>query len=160
MFILVYLHATRDFAFDFNLLRFKPPMLCDAQDACQAALRAGECSQGCVGSTRDASRIHVAEEKRRRLGLKNITLRITDAMLEHRDDYTHVYSTAIAGPELYAKLRSIAGSGKLCVLRSMWIGDQGADWHMESVCLGGSGEPRQLLACNLHSNASSHSGAE
>ena len=108
----------------------------------------------------DPPEVHVAEEKRRRLGLKNITLRITDAMLEHGDDYTHVYSTAIAGPELYAKLRSIAGSGKLCVLRSMWIGDQGADWHMESVCLGGSGEQRQLLACNLHSNASSHSGAE
>ena len=65
MFNLVYSHATRNIAFDFNLLRSMPPMLCDAQDACQAALRAGEGSQGCVGSTRDASRMHVAEEKAR-----------------------------------------------------------------------------------------------
>ena len=65
MFDLVYLHATRDFAFDFNLLRFKPPMLCDAQDACQAALRAGEGSQGCVGSSRDAQWMHVPEGKAR-----------------------------------------------------------------------------------------------
>lgn len=104
--------------------------------------------------------ICVAEKKRRRLGLENITLRIADAMLEDHDDYTHVYSAAIAGPELYAKLQRLAGNGKLCVLRSMWTGDTGTDLRVQSVCLSGSGEQRQLLACNLHSNTSSHGSAK
>ena len=50
---LVYSQATRKIALDFNFLRFLPRLLYDARDACQAALRAREGSQGCVGSSRE-----------------------------------------------------------------------------------------------------------
>lgn len=92
--------------------------------------------------------IRVGEVKRCQLGLKNITLRVADVMLEYPDDYTHVYSTAIAGPALYAKLRSIAGTGTICMFRSMMLGGHGDSSHVRSVCLSGSGEQRQLLSCD------------
>ena len=78
--------------------------------------------------------------------LSNLETRVADAMREPVRGYTHVYSTAIAGPVLYAKLRSLAAGRVLCMLREMWEGETGGGFEVRRVYLSGSGGQKQLMA--------------
>lgn len=77
--------------------------------------------------------------------LSNIEVRIGDIKKEDRHDYTHVYSTAVAGAALYAHLRYLAEDRVLCMLkRPMWQGEHNG--RTRYVSLSGSGERRQLMS--------------
>lgn len=59
--------------------------------------------------------------------------------------FSHLYSTAISGQDLYQKLFR-ACSHKICVLREMWQAGHGfAKKNVASVRIMGSGEQRQLV---------------
>ena len=50
---------------------------------------------------------------------------------------THVYSTALAGPMLYDRLR-VACTRKLCMLDKMWMVKKGREHTVASVRIGAS----------------------
>lgn len=85
------------------------------------------------------------------LGLKNVFLCHRDftATAFETPCYTHVYSTALSGPRLYAHLRN-ACTRRLCMLDRMW--SEKKDGHaVASVRISGSGERRELWAKSLSS---------
>jgi len=91
--------------------------------------------------------ISVATRKISELGgsLSNLVVRLGDIMNELRHNYSHVYSTAIIGPQLYAHLRWLASGRVLCMFKSpMWEGEKGG--NVRTVKLSGSGGQKQLLA--------------
>lgn len=79
------------------------------------------------------------------LGLQNVSLRHCDfTATETVRRYTHVYSTALSGPRLYAQLRR-ACTRRLCMLERMW--SEKKNGHaVASVKISGSGEQRELWA--------------
>lgn len=81
------------------------------------------------------------------LDLPNVSLRRQDFMSTSAAiEYTHVYSTALSGPDLYERLR-LACTQKLCMLERMWMPPPAAH-DTASVRISGSGERRRLLcAC-------------
>lgn len=74
-------------------------------------------------------------------GLTNVSLHNCDFMTIS-EEFTHVYSTAIAGPELYAHLANSC-TIRICVLGGMLMGET---YMKETVRLSGSGEQRQLVS--------------
>ena len=75
--------------------------------------------------------------------LQNLTLRVGDLTCEPRGDYTHIYSTAIAGHNLYVKLRRLGAGRRLIMLREMWENDQSNDFDVATVylCVSGGEKP-------------------
>tara|TARA_Y100000748_G_scaffold276037_1_gene252159 strand:- start:21 stop:566 length:546 start_codon:yes stop_codon:yes gene_type:complete len=94
--------------------------------------------------------ITVAKEKLRILGLKNVSILYKNALKE-RKKYTHVYSTALAGDELYQHLLKISKKN-LCMLSRMWKKMEQNKFMNErktQVCISGSGEKKTLIAKQL-----------
>lgn len=98
--------------------------------------------------------LDVARRVARVEGVTNVTFHHEDFLrAARRPLYTHVYSTAVAGPQLYAQLAQ-ACSGRLCVLREMWVGGTDAtELQTATVRLMGSGEQRQLVCGAVQTNA-------
>ena len=86
--------------------------------------------------------IRIANRTLGLLNLKNVKIRCEDIM-NHFDTYSHVYSTAIGGPDLYEHVYSLS-KYKLCMLREMWS-PLPATHEKETVRISGSGERRQLV---------------
>ena len=100
-----------------------------------------------IGMDINEAAVRVAERKRRHLQLPNVVLRCADVLDEKGVFfYTHIYSTAIAGPLFYRKLRDLAATARvLCMFHEMWEGDLSYS-AQHTVKLAGSGEARQLCA--------------
>ena len=80
-------------------------------------------------------------------GIENVKLYNEDFMTCSKT-FSHVYSTALAGPRLYAALFS-ACSLRICLLREMW--DAQVDgMERANVQIAGSGERRQLWCANIN----------
>lgn len=94
----------------------------------------------------NASAILIANRVLSELSLKNVKLHHMNVM-QNTKQYTHVYSTAISGPELYAHLHKIC-TFRLCMLRHMWDTIP-VEAQTEFVKISGSGEQRQLVASNV-----------
>ena len=79
------------------------------------------------------------------LEIPNVTIHNENALgCEQR--FSHVYSTAIAGPELYNHLYNMTFY-KLCMLESMWTSQENFEKQEKaSVTLSGSNEKRQLIS--------------
>jgi SAM-dependent methyltransferase len=91
--------------------------------------------------------ISVAKRKIAEIGgsLSNLVVRLSNMMNEPRNNYSHVYSTAVVGSHLYAHLRWLASGRILCMFKSpMWEGEKGG--NVRTVKLSGSGGQKQLLA--------------
>lgn len=89
--------------------------------------------------------MEIARRVAREAGVENVSF-FGHAFEEVTPDrtFSHIYSTAIAGPQLYARLYA-AAEQKLCVLRSMWLPEwDSRDVTVATVRLAGSGEQRQL----------------
>jgi hypothetical protein len=91
--------------------------------------------------------ISVVKRKIAEIGgsLSNLVVRLGNMMNEPRKNYSHIYSTAVAGSQLYAHLRWLASGRILCMFKSpMWEGEKGG--NVRTVKLSGSGGQKQLLA--------------
>lgn len=106
-----------------------------------------------VGFEINQSAVAIAKRVLGQLQLPNVDLRHEDAM-HSTETFTHVYSTAISGPELYARLRNMS-SYKLCMLDIMWEKKIPADSLKAVVYLSGSRERRQLVASHVASGVAS-----
>lgn len=86
------------------------------------------------------------------LDLKNVSLFHRDftTTIFETPRYTHVYSTALAGPQLYAHLRK-ACTRRLCMLDRMWL-EKKNKHAVASVRISGSGERRELWAKTIDPN--------
>lgn len=82
--------------------------------------------------------------------VKNVEFRNED-FLTCNGTFSHIYSTALAGPPLYAALFSKC-SMRICVFREMW-GDEVPGMEHAVVFLAGSGERRQLWCANINGSA-------
>ena len=74
--------------------------------------------------------------------LQNVELYTLDFMNVH-EYFSHVYSTALAGPKLYAHLRNVCNQ-QLCMLKPMWMKNCPLGYESATVSLSGSGERKQL----------------
>ena len=94
--------------------------------------------------------IAIARRVAREAKIVNVVFHETDfAVVSLPQPYTHVYSTAISGRRLYARLRD-ATDGLLCVLRTMWQKEWGTtNLRVATVHLSGSGEQRQLCCARI-----------
>lgn len=91
--------------------------------------------------------ISVTKRKIAEIGgsLSNLVVRLSNILDEPRNNYSHVYSTAVVGSHLYAHLRWLAAGRILCMFKSpMWEGEE--DGNVRAVKLSGSGGQKQLLA--------------
>jgi hypothetical protein len=91
--------------------------------------------------------ISVAKRKIAEIGgpLSNLVVRLGNMTNEPRNNYSHVYSTSVAGSHLYAYLRWLASGRILGMFKSpMWEGEKGGT--VRAVKLSGSGGQKQLLA--------------
>ena len=79
-------------------------------------------------------------------GIHNVTLLNIDFM-SVEDKFSHIYSTALAGPIFYAHLVKQC-TCKLCMLKQMWLITP-SDVEVATVYLCGSGERRQLWSARL-----------
>uniref|UniRef100_A0A7S2D0G7 Uncharacterized protein n=2 Tax=Haptolina brevifila TaxID=156173 RepID=A0A7S2D0G7_9EUKA len=134
-----------------------------APEVISAALRFPKTRFVAVDTNRHA--ITVAERKVAELRagdspLLNLEVRVGDVMNEPRGQYTHVYSTAVAGPALYEKLRSLAAGRTLCMLKDMWQGEVGEGFAERRVWLSGSGEQRRLMARLMPDGGSDSEGGD
>jgi cyclopropane fatty-acyl-phospholipid synthase-like methyltransferase len=92
------------------------------------------------------SAIHVAQAKFELIGLKNINIEYKDALLISEGKYTHIYSTALAGVELYDHIVQLCPK-TLCMLSSMWK-HSNSSYSVEKkaqVSLSGSRERKTLI---------------
>ena len=101
-----------------------------------------------VGFEINLAAVHIAKRVLQQLSIRNVDLRCEDAM-QSTESFTHVYSTAIAGPMLYAQLRSMV-TYRLCMLEVMWQNEFPKHVKREVVYLSGSRERRQLISCILN----------
>ena len=74
-------------------------------------------------------------------GIENVSLLDIDFMSVHLK-FSHIYSTALAGPALYAHLRKQC-THNLCLLKQMWLLPP-KNPRVATVYLSGSGEQRQI----------------
>lgn len=92
------------------------------------------------------SALHIARRVMNMLGITNVSLQHRDFMTVS-DSFTHIYSTAIVGPEFYAHLVNC------CTQRIVWLDVMqtfvNGESDRETVRLSGSGEQRQLIACKI-----------
>lgn len=93
--------------------------------------------------------LRVASRVLTTLGLQNVSLFYRDFITVANDvQYTHVYSTALAGPMLYDRLR-LACTQRLCMLDKMWTVKKGREHNVATVRIAGSGEQRALWCANV-----------
>lgn len=92
----------------------------------------------------------IARRVARQAGIDNVVFHEADfETAPLSQPFSHVYSTAISGPSLYARLHD-ATDGVLCVLRTMWSRDwKKTDLRVATVHIAGSGEQRQLLCARV-----------
>ena len=89
--------------------------------------------------------IRIAQRVLTHLGLANVRVCVQD-VFGCTDPYDVVYSTALAGPDYYAHVESLAQSC-LYVFAEMVLDRE--VWETLSVTLSGSRERRQLVAINI-----------
>ena len=90
--------------------------------------------------------IAIAKRVLSQLELKNIEFKCGNA-LDDNSTFSHVYSTAIYGPELYEHLKSIT-TERLCMLKHMW-GVIPSTHLRDVVRLSGSGESKTLISAEV-----------
>lgn len=77
--------------------------------------------------------------------VRNVRFHHMDFLRFVDKQFSHVYSTAISGQDLYQKIFT-ACSRRICVLKEMWQSDHGfTKKHVSTVRIMGSGEQRQLV---------------
>lgn len=84
----------------------------------------------------------VAQRVLQKTGLKNVILFEQDIMSMNIQMFTHVYSTAISGSNLYSHLHTLC-THRICMLKEMWS-EIPSNAVRKTVFLSGSGERRQL----------------
>jgi len=89
--------------------------------------------------------INIAKQKAKLLKLNNVKILYKNALHE-QTKYTHVYSTALAGDDLYKHLACLSEK-YLCMLSRMWTNVEGnfVDERKAQVCISGSGEKKTLI---------------
>lgn len=93
--------------------------------------------------------LQVARRVLRELALQNVVLIFGDFLTSQpTPKFTHVYSTAISGPELYRSLE-VSCTKRLCMLETMWMDGRELADDIACVKLSGSGEQR-LLRCRAY----------
>lgn len=91
----------------------------------------------------NAHALDIARRVAKTIDIKNVSLRNMNALNDFTK-YSHVYSTAIYGNELYDHLQSIS-TKKLCMLKCMWH-SLPIEYQQFTVRISGSNEQRQLIA--------------
>lgn len=101
----------------------------------------------------------VARRVLREARLENVRLHYQDfASVSPDTVYTHVYSTALSGPELYGRLR-LACTRRLCMLDRMWMTRPPNAHDAASVRISGSGERRRLVCAPIHNVSDQSAGS-
>lgn len=96
-----------------------------------------------VGFEINPSAFYIANRVLNQMKLNNVVLYHQDIMTWQKC-FTHIYSTAISGKELYDYLQTLCIE-RICVLQEMWT-ETSTDISKEKIYLSGSGEVRQLCA--------------